>query len=117
MGDREGVAVWVIEIGDLSVAVERGDALPVCDDRPLVVALEDNALRGELIYDALDVIDVLASQGRRRLTCVLRRGIDVHHGPLPAPIGPVGGWFVILSWRQAELPFVKLRGPVHIGDR
>ena len=44
MSDREGVAVRVLEIGDLGVSLERGDALLVRDDRPFVVALEDDPL-------------------------------------------------------------------------
>ena len=60
MSDREGVAVRVLEIGDLGVSLERGDALLVRDDRSFVVALEDDALRGELVYDSLDVIDAPA---------------------------------------------------------
>jgi hypothetical protein len=44
LSDREGVAVRVLEIGYLGVSLERGDALLVRDDRPFVVALEDDAL-------------------------------------------------------------------------
>jgi hypothetical protein len=43
LSDRKGVAVRVLEIGDLGLSLERGDALPVRDDRPFVVALEDDA--------------------------------------------------------------------------
>jgi hypothetical protein len=44
LSDREGVAVRVLEIGDLGLSLERGDAFLVRDDRPFVVALEDDAL-------------------------------------------------------------------------
>jgi hypothetical protein len=43
LSDRKGVAVRILEIGDLGLSLERGDALPVRDDRPFVVALEDDA--------------------------------------------------------------------------
>jgi len=60
LSDREGVAVRVLEVGDLGATLERGDALLVRDDRPFVVALEGDAPRGELVYDSLDVVDAPA---------------------------------------------------------
>ena len=55
MSDREGVAIRIPEVGNLGAPLERGDALLVRYDRPFVVALEGDALRGELVYNHLDV--------------------------------------------------------------
>ena len=61
MGDREGVAVRVFEVGDLGVALERGDALLVGLQPRFVVLLKGDAPLGELLYDSLDVVDAPAS--------------------------------------------------------
>jgi len=86
LSDREGVAIWIPEVGDVGSTLECGDALLVCGYRSFVVALEVYALRGEFVNDLLNVVDVPAGQSRRRLAGVLRREINVHHAPLRTPI-------------------------------
>src|SRR3712207_3277276 len=108
LSDRKGVAVRIPEVGYLGAALERGDALLVRYDRPLVVALEGDAPGIELVYHPLDVVDAPASQGRRRLARVLGREVDVHHAILCAPVLHVVAR--VDAYRKAELAFVELPG-------
>jgi hypothetical protein len=71
LGDREGVAVRVLEVGDLGVALEGGDALLVGLQLRFVVALEGDALPAELLHDSLDGVDAPAGQGLGGLARVL----------------------------------------------
>src|ERR671921_527014 len=91
LGDREGVAVRVFEVGDLGLALEGGDALLVGLQPRFVVLLEGDAPLGELVYDSLDIVDAPASQGRCGLASVLRGEVDVQHAILCAAVLHVVG--------------------------
>jgi hypothetical protein len=44
LSDREGVAIWIPEVGDLGFTLKRGDALLVRGYRHFVLALEGVAV-------------------------------------------------------------------------
>src|SRR5215203_3380179 len=112
LGDREGVAIRVFEVGDLGVSLERGDAPLVGPQPRFVVLLEGDAPLGELVPDPLDVVDAPAGQGLRGLAHVLGGEVGVQHAILRATV-------LHVVWRvdahpEAELAFVELPGPGHI---
>jgi hypothetical protein len=55
LGDGERISVGVLEVGDLGSALERGDAFIIRDDRSLVVVLERDARRDELVDNPLGI--------------------------------------------------------------
>src|SRR5262245_15730530 len=98
----QDVAVRVLDEGDL-LPRYLGDALLVGLDRALVVLLEAETLRGELVHDRLDPRHEPAPQSRPRLAGVLRRGIDVKRGVPGALIGDAAVGGIRGSAREAEL--------------
>src|SRR4028119_601088 len=115
LGDREGVAVGILKIGDLGVALEGGDAPPLGLQLRLVVALEDHAPAGKLLDYPLDALDTPAGQGRRGLAGVLRGEVNAEQAVFGAAVLHEAGR--VDGRSEAELALVEVRGPAHVRNR
>src|SRR4028119_1685990 len=112
LGDREGVAVGILKIGDLGVALEGGDAPPIGLQPRLVVALEDHAPAGKLLDYPLDALDTPAGQGRRGLAGVLRGEVNAEQAVFGAAVLHEAGR--VDGRSEAELALGEVRGPAHV---
>src|SRR5262249_24566228 len=115
VSDRHDVPVRVLEPGALVAVLDLDDSLLVGCERLLVVLLEADAGRRELVYEPLDVLGLPEGDRRTRPTGARRR-IDVNPravtaGVVDAAVGRLG------AARQSELSLVELLRLSHVGDR
>src|SRR5215218_6509939 len=112
LGERHRVAVRVLDPGGPEAAgIE--DAAPVGLEPGLVVLLEDNAPRRELVHRLLEVFDELAGERRRRLAGVVWREID--EDPCPVRAWIAHALLLLLAGHQPQLVLVKALCPVEVG--
>src|SRR3954452_21192973 len=106
LGDSVEVAVGVLEPGH-AILAQCGDPLLVRLDPITLDLLEADAVGGELVHGALEVVDLPGGDRATRLACVGGRGVDVD---LAAPAARIGDPAVadIPASRKAELALVEL---------
>src|SRR3954470_618694 len=115
LGDSVEVAVGVLEPGH-AILAQCGDPLLVRLDPITLDLLEADAVGGELVHGALEVVDLPGGDRATRLACVGGRGVDVD---LAAPAARIGDPAVadIPASRKAELALVELLRFGHVRHR
>src|SRR5215218_7206421 len=112
LGERHRVAVRVLDPdGPEAAGIE--DAALVGLEPGLVVLLEDNAPRRELVHRLVEVIDEPTGERRGRLAGVFWREIDKDPGPLRAGIALA--LLLLLAGHQSQLVLVEAPCPVEVG--
>src|SRR4051794_1940330 len=115
LGDSVEVAVGVLEPGH-AILAQCGDPLLVRLDPITLDLLEADAVGGELVHGALEVVDLPGGHRATRLACVGGRGVDVD---LAAPAARIGDPAVadIPTSGKAELALVELLRFGHVRYR